>query len=165
MLNTLQNSKHPICRKGYERVGEKNNAMKSVFKFLLITIIFISAACNKGLYFDQASYDRGNNIVTEAKTLIGKATESYSTHEAEVATLKTHISDAVAAETARGSKSNAASINMWKSLQADNSFLNQAFADWKSKDKLNSEIIAEYQKRVDAIIGIIPQYENFKIKK
>jgi hypothetical protein len=139
--------------------------MKSLFKFLVVAIVFVSVACNKGLYFDQASYDRGNNIVTEAKSLFGKATESYSAHEGEVATLKTHISDAVAAETARGSKSNAASVNMWKSLQADNSFLNQALADWKAKDKLSPTIIEEYQKRVDAIVGIIPQYENFKIKK
>jgi hypothetical protein len=139
--------------------------MKILLRSLFVAMVIVSSfACNKGLYFDAGALQRDNAILTEAKTLVGKATESYSVHQSEVATLKTHINDALTAETARG-KANAPTVNMWKNVQKDDSFLNQALNDWKTKDKLNTVIISEYQKQLDATIGIIPHYESFKIKQ
>lgn len=131
---------------------------------LLFTTIFLFS-CLRGLYYDDNAYKQGRDLQTESNNLLAKATDSYNNHATEVDTLKSHINKALAYEAKRGEKSNAPTIKMWQNIKKDSSTLNKMLLDWKNKGVLKAEVIDVDTLQLNKLLSIIPEYENYKIKK
>jgi hypothetical protein len=128
--------------------------------FLTLTITGCALSVDR---FDNLAYQNATSLKVDSLALMGKATQSYSTHEGSVEALKVSIEKAY--EYANGRPKNREVAEQWELMKdPDNNLLGGFLVRWKDKDKLSDIFVDEAKKLIssgfDQIIGL----ESGKIK-
>lgn len=110
--------------------------------------------------FDAMSMENVTSISKKLPDLMGKATESYSKHEADATSLLSDIGKA--ATHAASLKKNKEVAESWKILQND--LVAPFFARWKEKGKLDKDFIKEAAMQVSKSLDAIKKAESAKKK-
>ncbi|MEO6549034.1 MAG: hypothetical protein ABIN94_13590 [Ferruginibacter sp.] len=124
----------------------------------LVTLILIS--CGTGMQYSKLSDMSNAQIMTEAKTLMGKTSEPYNSHAAEVDSLKAHIDRVVAEENKRGK--NEATKAMWTAVQKDKQNLYDFFELWKRQGTVSQAAATEIESKMMAVLSVIQSWEQRK---
>lgn len=136
----------------------KINALALSIGLLLSASVTIMPSCSA--VYDMIGTENVTKISSKLPALMGKATESYSKHEADVVALTSDLSDAVAhAATVKKNKEIAES---WKILQND--LVTPFMERWKDKGKLDKDFIKEATAQVSKSLEAIKNAERAKKK-
>ncbi|MBE9586598.1 hypothetical protein IM792_19270 [Mucilaginibacter sp. JRF] len=138
--------------------------MKSLKIHVAAIIITVMAACSPLMSpFDQVAYTQVTSLKVDALNLMGKATEPYSSHEAEVKDLQIKVDKAIEYDKHRAN--NGITITMWELLNApDKHLLGGYFVRWKEKSTLDTAFISAQKKIVGKAFDQIAELESKKIK-
>lgn len=137
------------------------NIMSVIF---LVTLTLTLTACALSVdKFDSLAYQNATSIKVDSLSLMGKATQSYSSHENAVEALKLSVEKAY--EYANGRPKNKEVTAQWELMKdPDKNLLGGFLKRWKANDKLSALFVAEAKKLIatgfDQIIGL----ESGKIK-
>lgn len=136
--------------------------MKKVFIVPIITfLIAITAGCINTATFDEEEYNKTLALKQETLDLIGKATEPYASHEAEVAELLQKLNSVYESSQAR--PNNKVSVKQWKlMLDEDANLIAGFFARWKSEGTLNKFFIEEAKGVISKGFNTITDLEEAK---
>ena len=133
--------------------------MKSIFRIipLALALIVVVSACATISPFNEYAYQQATSLKVDALTLIDKADEPYSQHQAEVADLETRIEKAY--EYANGLPKNEDTIAQWSIIKDPTRHsLFGLFQYWKTKGTLSETFIDDEKGEIaddfDAIIGL-----------
>lgn len=107
--------------------------------------------------FSERAYEQAVSLKVEALTLMGKATEPFAEHRAEVAALRLDLDKAY--EFARGRPRNDLSARQWAILSdSDRNLLGGFLARWETEGSLSPVFVSEAQRLVadafDTVIGL-----------
>jgi hypothetical protein len=131
---------------------------------LVPTLCFFAlASCSTISTYDQAAYEHATSAKVDTLALMSKATESYSAHEKEIATVTTELEKAY--EYDRGRPLNKITVAQWSILlDPERNLVGGFLKAWKSKGSLGATFVTEKKDQIgrafDQIIGL----ESGKIK-
>jgi len=129
---------------------------------LWFVVALYLTACTIAPY-NQHAYELSTSAKAEALMVVGKATEDYKFHMAEVQALKLNVAKAY--EYSRGFPKNQEVVGMWDiTMNSSGNSLYGFLDEWKSDGRLSATYVSEKQKQIgkqfDEIIGL----EGFKRK-
>jgi hypothetical protein len=148
----------------------KSTSMKSILSSLKINtftlLLGLSIAASATLLpscmaaYDAMGTENVSTISTKLPALMGKATEAYSKHEADVTMLSSDLDKAVSH--AASMKKNKEVAESWRLLQND--LVAPFLARWKEKGKLDKDFIKEATTQVTKSLDAIKRAEMAKKK-
>lgn len=128
---------------------------------ILLLFIAITTGCMKTATFDAEEYNETLNLKQETMELVGKATEPYASHEAEVSKLLQRLNSVY--ENAQARSNNKVSVEQWKIMLDENANLAAGFfARWKSEGTLNKFFIEEAKGVISKGFDAITELEEGK---
>jgi hypothetical protein len=141
------------------------NISRNIVTGIFLTLLSLSiTACALSVdRFDSLAYQNATSLKVDSLMLIGKATQSYSTHKGSVESLKVAVEKAY--EYAKGRTKNEEVTEQWALMKDPGKNLLGGFlARWEDKGKLSAAFVTEAKKLIstgfDEIIGL----ESGKIK-
>jgi hypothetical protein len=131
--------------------------------FLIILSAAITGCALSVDRFDKLAYQNATSIKVDSLALMGKATQSYSTHKSAVEALNVSVEKAY--EYAKGRPKNEEVTEQWSLMKdPDKNLLGGFLVRWEEKGKLSAAFVTEAKKLIssgfDQIIGL----ESGKIK-
>jgi hypothetical protein len=135
----------------------RRRTLSPMLSMLLIILTSAGLRCASISPFSPTAYQYATSLKVESLVLMDKATEPYTTHQAEVEALKTKVD--IAYEYAKGRPHNAISTRQWESLKDLNHHLLGGFLRrWQEESRLGRPFVEEAKGLVsdafDTIIGL-----------
>ena len=135
--------------------------MKQIF--MTGACIMLLAACSTISKFDQYAYTQSTSLKVDALNVMELATDSFSLHRTDVATVGTNINKMLEYE--RNRPKNAVSEKMWTMLTDSTGHLFGGFvARWQKEGRLDTAFVKESQQLIGSSFDQISQLESGKIK-
>lgn len=141
-------------------------ARSFTMRVMLLALALMFAACSSLIApYNETSYRYATSLKPEALTLMGRATEDYASHAAEVDALMLKVDQAY--EYVAGLPNNEETARQWAILKNPEGHLLGGFMlRWKDKGKLGAAFVANARQDLvgpafDAIIAL----EALKIKQ
>ncbi|WPU92009.1 hypothetical protein SNE25_22070 [Mucilaginibacter sabulilitoris] len=137
---------------------------KARFYLGLILLPCLLLGCNSlTATFDQTAYTQVTSLKVDALDVMDKATENYTTHEAEVKTLQLKIDKAIEYDTHR--PNNQVTNKLWTILNnPQGNLLGGFLARWKKDGTCGATFIQEEKQLVGKAFDQIAELESKKIK-
>lgn len=137
---------------------------KSLVLVSLFTAIISLTGCLNTAAYDPAAYNEIVSLKQETLTLMGKATEPYANHEADVRSLSEKLNTAFV--NAQNRANNERSVSQWGILIDEDSNLVGGFLKrWKDQGTLSKLFISEAKDIVAQSYDTIATLEEGKIRK
>lgn len=121
------------------------------------------SACAHIAPYSEVAYRYATSLKVESLDLVGKATEPYADHRAEVDKLQLELLKAF--EYARGRPDNALSTQQWAILlDPRRALLGGLLARWKAEGTLNRAFVDNMRAQIGAAFDTISGLESGKVK-
>jgi hypothetical protein len=133
-----------IHRPGY--LTEKEAAMDRNPMRLVATVMVVLflCGCNTAAMFSVRGYEQATSLKVDAVTLMGKATDPYENHTAEIERLKLDVEKAY--EYAKGREKNEETTKQWAIIKdPQRNSLFGFLKRWQEKSTLSPKFIEEAQ--------------------
>jgi len=129
---------------------------------LLVLSLLVLTACAANVSpFSPRAYEQATSLKVEALAIMGKATDPYSKHKAEVEALRLELDKAY--EYARGRPKNDHSTAQWKFLRdPDRNLLGGFLKRWQASGQLSPVFVKEAQGLVSDAFDAIIELESGK---
>lgn len=134
---------------------------KTWLAWLAVAVIFTSCATISP--FDQYAYTQTTSIKVDALNVMDAATESYSSHNAEIAVVKTEMQKMVEYEKHR--PKNGITARMWDLMVNEKGLFGDFLNLWKDQDKMSKAFINEAKIKIGENFDRIAELESKKIKE
>ena len=128
-------------------------------KWVISLVLLIIFSCAPSLY-DHYTFTETLATKVQADNLIIRSTEPYIEHRDAVDNLQQQIDKMVLYEQAKSK--NPITVQMWKTLDANNSSLQQFLSVWEKQGTVSPAFVEEYQQQVDKIFQLMINYETKK---
>jgi hypothetical protein len=125
--------------------------------------IFFQDGCSTIAPYDQAAYEHATNAKVEALIVMGKATDSYASHKAEIERLQVTLDKAY--EYDRNRPLNSITVTMWEKLRdPDRDLLGGFLREWREDGPLLPKYVQNKQEQIGEAFDTISQLESGKLK-
>ena len=137
--------------------------MKTILKFLSISLLLISCKSLNVSKFDSYSFEKTNELKAKTHQMIINSKDNFANHSTEAENLLTELNTQYVYE--KGRLNNTTSIEMWEALSHNESSIVKSYIKlWKSKEKMTPYMIEESTKQCDEAFDKIIQLESNKPK-
>jgi len=128
---------------------------------LFLTLLL--AACSTIAPYDQEAYKTATGLKVDALVVMSSATESYSSHRAEVARFRIALDKAY--EYDRNRPLNEITIKLWDKLRnPDGDLLGGFLREWQEEGALRPKYVAHKKTQIAEGFDTLIQLESGKIK-
>ncbi|MCO4292642.1 hypothetical protein NF867_07200 [Solitalea sp. MAHUQ-68] len=136
---------------------------KTSYPKLLLALLFFISSCSPLIApYNEHVYRELASLKVETTTLIGKATEEYSTHEGEVQTLDKDLNKLY--EYIKALPKNTEATKMMEIMIKGDGRWGGIKNVWKTKGKLSPAAVTEFQNEVTEGFDDMIELESKKIK-
>ncbi|MDI9309520.1 MAG: hypothetical protein QM535_04845 [Limnohabitans sp.] len=137
--------------------------MKTILKFLSISLLLISCKSLNVSKFDSYSFEKTNELKAKTHQMIINSKDNFANHSTEAENLLTELNTQYVYE--KGRLNNTTSIEMWEALSHNESSIVKSYIKlWKSKEKMTPYMIEESTKQCDEAFDKIILLESNKPK-
>jgi hypothetical protein len=142
--------------------------MKKCLRFLLPGLFFlalVSQGCKPLIaLYDQNAYTNATSVKVDVLNLIGKATESFASHQAEAEAVNVKVEKAYEYEKHR--LKNGITVKMWDILKdPSRNLYGGVIKRWRAESTLNAGFVSEIKLQIAEGFDLIAELESNKIKE
>ena len=125
--------------------------------------VFFQGGCSTIAPYDQAAYEHVTNAKVETLLVMGKATDSYASHKAEIERLQVTLDKAY--EYDRNRPLNSITVRMWEKLRdPERDLLGGFLREWQEDGPLLPKYVQNKRQQIGEAFDTISQLESGKLK-